>query len=41
MRDKLSDIAAFLGFANCEIFPKQEEVVSNSEVLNDTEHRAI
>jgi hypothetical protein len=22
-------------------FPKQEEVVSNSEVLNDTEHRAI
>ena len=26
MRDKLSDIAAFLGFANCEIFPKQIEI---------------
>ena len=26
MRDKLSDISAFLGFANCEIFPKQIEI---------------
>ena len=26
MREKLSDIAAFLGFANCEIFPKQIEI---------------
>ena len=26
MRDKLADIAAFLGFANCEIFPKQIEI---------------
>ena len=26
MRDKLSDISAFLGFANCAIFPKQIEI---------------
>ena len=26
MREKLSDFAAFLGFANCEIFPKQIEI---------------
>ena len=26
MRDNLSDIAAFLGFANCELFPIQIEI---------------